>query len=54
MPGCGEEKQTGIGLYIENLTRYLLKIDKQNQYVLFLKKDFFHSLVFSEQNVKKF
>lgn len=47
------EKQTGIGLYIENLTRYLLKIDKQNQYVLFLKKDFFHSLVFSEQNVKK-
>lgn len=47
------EKQTGIGLYIENLMRYLLKIDKQNQYILFLKKDFFHSLVFSEQNVKK-
>ena len=47
------EKQTGIGLYIENLTRYLLKIDKQNQYVLFFKKDFFDSLIFSEQNVRK-
>ena len=47
------EKQTGIGLYIENLTRYLLKIDKQNQYVLFLKKDFFDSLIFSEQNARK-
>ena len=40
------EKQTGIGLYIENLTRYLLKIDKQNQYVLFLKKDFFSFIGF--------
>ena len=47
------EKQTGIGLYIENLTRYLLKIDKQNRYVLFLKKDFFDSLIFSEQNARK-
>src|SRR3989338_51681 len=47
------EKQTGIGLYIENLTRYLLKIDKQNQYILFFKKDFFDSLIFSEQNVRK-
>lgn len=33
---CGE-KQTGIGIYIENLIKNILKIDQENEYVLFLK-----------------
>jgi len=47
------EGQTGIGLYVENLVRHLLEIDKKNQYVLFLRKDYFSALEFSQKNVEK-
>ena len=30
-------KQTGIGIYIENLIKNVLKLDSENEYVLFLK-----------------
>lgn len=31
------QKQTGIGIYIENLIKNILKLDNKNEYVLFLK-----------------
>ncbi len=33
-------KHTGIGRYVQNLVENLLEIDKHNEYVLFVNKDF--------------
>lgn len=37
-------EETGVGRYIRNLIIQLEKIDKKNSYVLFLRKEQFHSL----------
>ncbi len=45
--------ETGVGRYIRNLVSELSKIDKKNEYVLFLKKDTFDSLKIPAENFKK-
>ncbi len=47
------EKQTGIGLYIKNLIENIAKIDKSNQYVLFLRKEQFLEFKLPAENFKK-
>ncbi len=47
------EKQTGIGLYIENLIKNIAKQDNENTYVLFLRKDAFLKLKLPSENFKK-
>lgn len=44
--------ETGIGRYIRNLIFQLKNIDKQNEYILFVKKNDYHNLkdFFSKQN----
>jgi len=45
--------QTGIGNYIKNLTDNLFKIDKENQYVLYLREPQFSEFQISNENIKK-
>ncbi|MBI3671392.1 glycosyltransferase family 1 protein, partial [Candidatus Azambacteria bacterium] len=47
------EEQTGIGLYIKNLIEHIAKIDSENQYVLFLRKDQFEKFALPGKNFKK-
>ena len=37
-------EHAGIGRYVKNLIHYLLKIDKKNQYVLFLNNKYYKTL----------
>jgi len=48
---CGP-KQGGLGRYIEELIKHLLKIDTENEYVIFLRKEYKNELkiVFTEHN----
>ncbi|EKD94468.1 MAG: Glycosyl transferase, group 1 [uncultured bacterium] len=45
-------KDTGIGRYTQKLVENLIKIDSKNQYIIFLRKNNFESLVFPK-NCKK-
>jgi len=45
-------EQTGIGRYIENLFRELLRIDDKNRYVLFVRPEAIPLLPFSSDRVK--
>jgi glycosyltransferase involved in cell wall biosynthesis len=45
-------KHAGIGRYVENLVTELLKVDKDNEYILFARKDFTQSSQFANPNVK--
>lgn len=47
------KEQTGIGLYIENLIENIVKIDSENEYVLFLRKENFESFDVPMKNFKK-
>ena len=44
---------TGLGKYTEKLILNLAKIDKNNKYVIFLKRDNFNYLKFSQNNFRK-
>lgn len=46
-------KATGIGRYTENLIKELAKIDQENQYIIFLKKDEFSYFKLPGKNFKK-
>lgn len=50
---CGE-KQTGIGIYIENLIKHILKLDSENEYVLFCRElpKYLHDELSRYKNVK--
>ncbi len=45
-------KHAGIGRYVENLVTELLKIDRENEYVLFTRKEFTQKTRFQYPNVK--
>jgi glycosyltransferase involved in cell wall biosynthesis len=45
-------KHAGIGRYVENLVTELLKIDKDNEYILFARKDFTQREEFASPRVK--
>jgi glycosyltransferase involved in cell wall biosynthesis len=47
------EEQTGIGLYIKNLIENIAKLDKEDEYILFLRKEQFDSFELPEKNFKK-
>ncbi|MEK7452914.1 MAG: glycosyltransferase family 1 protein [Patescibacteria group bacterium] len=47
------DEQTGIGLYIKNLIENIAKIDKENLYILFLRKSQFDNFVLPASNFKK-
>jgi len=49
----GNEQCTGIGTYIERLTNELFKIDKKNEYLLFLKEPAFTRFSPPHDGVKK-
>lgn len=50
---CRMLKATGIGRYISSLIEELSKIDRDNQYILFLKKEDFSSFRLPGKNFKK-
>ncbi|MEK9157167.1 MAG: hypothetical protein AAB448_03505, partial [Patescibacteria group bacterium] len=43
----------GIGRYIAELVMHLQEIDKETQYVVFLKKENFHDFVIKRKNFSK-
>lgn len=43
----------GLGRYAQQLVLHLQKIDKENQYVLFLRKENFNSVKFDNKNFKR-
>ncbi|HUW24320.1 MAG TPA: glycosyltransferase family 1 protein [Patescibacteria group bacterium] len=45
-------KHAGIGRYVENLVTELLKTDKDNEYILFTRKEFTPKAEFASPNVK--
>ncbi len=45
-------KHAGIGRYVENLVNEVLKIDKDNEYVLFTRKEFTQKAQFQSPRVK--
>lgn len=45
--------QTGVGRYTKNLIKNLAKIDKKNQYSLFLRQEEFNSFVLPGKNFEK-
>jgi len=47
------EEQTGIGLYIKNLVENIAELDKENEYVLFLRKEQFEKFELPGKNFKK-
>lgn len=49
----GNEECTGIGAYIKNLTDKLFEIDKNNEYVLFLREPAFSKFNEPSEGVKK-
>lgn len=48
----GNQECSGIGTYIEELTKHLFLIDQHNQYLLFLKEPYFSSLKTPENVLK--
>lgn len=46
-------RQTGIGNYIKHLIEYLAKLDKKNEYTIFLLKSEFEKFKFPASNFKK-
>jgi len=46
-------RQTGIGNYIKHLIEYLAKLDKENEYTIFLLKSEFEKFKFPASNFKK-
>ncbi len=46
-------KQTGVGRYIQELVRNLTEIDKENSYLLFLRKEEFEKLPVPSSNFQK-
>lgn len=49
----GAQACTGIGQYIKQLTAHLFKIDKQNEYVLFLLEDVFNQFTAPGKQITK-
>lgn len=49
----GAKACTGIGQYIEQLTKHLFEIDKHNHYVLFLQEPIFSKFELPNERVKK-
>jgi len=47
------EEQTGIGLYIKKLIENIIKFDKENEYVFFLRDDNYDSIDTSDLRFKK-
>lgn len=45
--------QTGVGRYTKNLIKNLAKIDKKNQYILFLRQEEYKSFTLPAKNFKK-
>src|SRR5438270_8706473 len=45
--------ETGVGRYIRNLVTQLAEIDKKNDYVIFLKKQEYESIVTPGNNFRK-
>ena len=43
----------GLGRYVSELVTHLQKIDQQNQYILFLKKENFHECKITNKNFSK-
>lgn len=46
-------RMTGIGIYAQELIKNLLKIDKENQYVVFLRKKDYDNFPIEQKNVEK-
>lgn len=46
-------EHAGIGRYVINLVEHLEKIDRKNEYFLFLRKKYFQELKFKNKNFKK-
>ncbi len=47
------EEQTGIGLYVKNLIENIGKLDKENKYIIFLRKKQFEFFELPGKNFKK-
>lgn len=46
-------KHTGIGRYIMELVKHLEKIDRKNEYIIFLRRQYFNQLKFKNPKFKK-
>jgi len=43
----------GLGRYVQQLVQQLIRVDRENEYVLFLKSDNYNEIKLENENFKK-